>query len=103
MLVANGVTEDEVARAVTLIQADYIAALQSASERADRLSMFATYFGDPGLINSHLERYRTVTARDVNELVRERLGEDNRASLLYVPRPGRRSSRPMPTISEVPA
>jgi zinc protease len=83
---AGGVTDDEVERAVTLIQADYITALQSASERADRLSMFATYFGDPGLINSQVERYREVTKADVNEFVRERLGANNRASLLYVPR-----------------
>jgi zinc protease len=83
---AGGVTEDEVERAVTLIQADYITALQSASERADRLSMFATYFGDPGLINAQVARYAAVTKADVNEFVRERLGENNRASLVYVPR-----------------
>ena len=103
LLHANGVTEDEVARAVTLIQTDYIAALQSAGERADRLSMFATYFGDPGLINSQVDRYRAVTAKAVNEFVRERLGEDNRASLLYVPRPVRRSSRGVPVVAETNA
>ena len=82
----HGVTTDDVARAVTLIQAEYITALQSASERADRLSMFATYFGNPDLINTQVSRYTSVTAADVNAFVRERLGEDNRASLLYVPR-----------------
>jgi zinc protease len=83
----TGVTEDEVTRAVTLIQTEYIAALQSANERADRLSMFATYFGDPSRINSQAERYQKVTAADVNAFIGERLGENNRASLLYVPRP----------------
>jgi zinc protease len=92
-VVSDGVTDDEVARAVTLIQTDYIAALQSASERADRLSMFATYFGDPSLINAQADRYRHVTASDVNAFVRDRLGEDNRASLLYVPRPGKISRK----------
>ena len=87
-LIASGVTDDDVARAVTLIQSEYIAALQSASERADRLSMFATYFGDPSLINVQVDRYRSVTAADVNRFLRERLGENNRASLLYVPREG---------------
>ena len=94
VLHANGVTEDEVARAVTLIQTEYITALQSAGERADRLSMFATYFRDPGLINAQAERYRGVTAKSVNAFIRERLGENNRASLLYVPqsaRPPRKS------------
>jgi zinc protease len=90
---ANGVTADEVARAVTLIQTDYIAALQSAGERADRLSMFATYFANPNLINLQVDRYAGVTADAVNAFVRERLGEDNRASLLYVPRPVQRAPR----------
>jgi zinc protease len=97
-LCADGVTDDEVARAVTLIQAEYITALQSASERADRLSMFATYFGDPGLINAQVERYVSVTAGDVNRFIRERLGENNRASLLYVPRPKTRDSKGMPRV-----
>ncbi|MEX2179823.1 MAG: pitrilysin family protein [Gemmatimonadaceae bacterium] len=98
---ANGVTPDEVARAVRLIQTEYVAALQSAGERADRLSMFATYFGDPSLINMQVARYSAVTADRVNAFVRERLGENNRASLLYVPRPIRRSSRGAAAVSEV--
>lgn len=92
-LAAHGVTDDEVARAVTLIQTDYITALQSASERADRLSMFATYFGDPALINAQVDRYRAVRAADVNDFLRARLGENNRASLVYVPRPSRPAGR----------
>jgi zinc protease len=80
------VTTDEVARAVALLESEYVTALQSASERADRLSMFATYFNDPTLINQQMERYRRVTAESVNAFVRERLGKDNRASLLFVPR-----------------
>ena len=85
VVLANGVTDEEVARAVTLIQAEYITALQSASERADRLSMFATYFKDPTLINTQVERYGAVTAAEANAFIHERLGENNRASLLYVP------------------
>ncbi|MFN2564914.1 MAG: hypothetical protein ABR499_07895, partial [Gemmatimonadaceae bacterium] len=52
----------------------------------DRLSLFATYFGDPSLVNEQLDRYRAVTAGDVSAFASEYLGRDNRASLLYVPR-----------------
>jgi predicted Zn-dependent peptidase len=82
----DGVTEEEVARAVTLIETELIIALQSAGDRADKLSLFATYFGDPSLVNVQAARYRTVTPEGVNAFARARLGEDNRASLLYVPR-----------------
>ena len=85
-LVAEGVADDEVTRAVALIETDLVAALESAGDRADRLSMFATYFGDPGLVNVQAERYRAVTVERVNAFARERLMPANRASLLYVPR-----------------
>ena len=84
----EGVSEEEVERAIALIETDLVASLQSAGERADRLSMFATYFGNPELINEQADRYRAVTAQGVNKLVSERFGEANRASLIYVPREG---------------
>jgi len=82
----GGVTAAEVERAVALIETDFVASMQSASERADQLSRFATYFGDPSLVNEQVARYRAVTAADVTRFARERLGADNRASLLFVPR-----------------
>src|SRR5439155_17949499 len=93
VLRAGGVTADDVDRAVTLIETDYTTALQSAGDRADRLSLFATYFGDPELINAQVSRYRSVTADAVNACIGERLDENNRASLLYVPRPEVKRSR----------
>jgi len=80
------VTADEVARAVALVETDLVVALQSAGDRADRLSLFATYLGDPGLVNTQAEKYRAVTVEQVNTFIRARLVADNRASLLYVPR-----------------
>jgi predicted Zn-dependent peptidase len=85
-LVRNGVSVEEVQRAVALIQTDMVTAMQSASERADRLSMFATLLGDPALINEQADRYNAVTATKVNDFVRGWLGSDTRAKLIYVPR-----------------
>jgi len=85
-IVSDGVTEAEVARAIALVETDLVITLQSAGDRADRLSMFATYFGDPSLVNSQAEQYRAVTADRVNTFVRERLVSTNRASLVFVPR-----------------
>jgi predicted Zn-dependent peptidase len=88
LLCRDGASDEEVQRAIALIETDLVASLQSAGERADRLSMFATYFGEPELINQQVDSYRSVTPRRVNTLVSERFGEDNRASLIYVPREG---------------
>src|SRR3954468_7212373 len=69
----DGVTQAEVDRAVAVIESDIVRAMQSAGDRADRLSMFATYFRKPELINDQPERYRAVTTKAVNAFVKERL------------------------------
>ena len=88
LLITDGVTQDEVARAVTLIETSMVEALQSAGDRADKLSMFATYFGDPALVNQQSALYQAVTAERVNAFAKKRLVPENRASLIYVPREG---------------
>ena len=87
-LASGGVTTAEVTRAIALIETDLIAVLQSAGDRADRLSMFATYFDNPFLVNEQTERYRAVTKDRVDQFVRAHLGASNRASLIFVPRHG---------------
>jgi len=79
------VTDTEVQRARALIETSFVTSLQSAGERADQLSRFATYFGDPTLVNRQAERYAAVDAAAVSSLARERLGPDNRALLFYLP------------------
>jgi len=82
----DGIDAKELERAVALIQTGFVSSMQEAGERADRLSLFATYFGEPQLVNQETDRYRALTVDQVNAFARERLGENNRASLLYVPR-----------------
>ena len=85
-LALDGVSDSELARALALIETDFVSSLQSASDRADTLSRFATYFGDPALVNAQPARYRAVTAAQVTAFVREWCTDDNRATLLYVPK-----------------
>ncbi|MEX1186229.1 MAG: pitrilysin family protein [Gemmatimonadaceae bacterium] len=80
----DGVTEEEVVRAIALIETGWTLSMESATGRADKLSMFATYFDDPSLVNEQSDRYREVTSDSVSRFARERLGPDNRATLLYV-------------------
>jgi predicted Zn-dependent peptidase len=85
-LVAHGVQSEEVDRAKALITTELMKALESASERADRISLFATYFGEPALVNEQVSRYEAVTADRVNEFAKKYLRKHARARLLYVPK-----------------
>ncbi len=85
-VIADGVSESEVARARALIETDFLMAMQSAQDRADRLSMYATYFDDASRVNGELDLYRAITAEAVAAFARRYVGADNRVSLSYVPR-----------------
>jgi zinc protease len=95
-----GVTDDEVQRAVALLETALVSSLQSAGDRADKLSMFATYLGDPGLVNEQADCYQRVTSAQVSELAREMLGEDNRVSLVYVPAEASADSSALAEVGE---
>ena len=79
------VTADELDRARALTEADELGALMRVDERADRLSMYATLFDDPDLINRILPRYLAVTAEDIQRVCADVFRVDNRAVLTYVP------------------
>ena len=61
-LASRAAADDELDRAKALTEADELGALARVEERADRLSMYATLFDDPALINTLLPRYLSVTA-----------------------------------------
>lgn len=79
------VSDDELARAKALAETDELGALQRVDERADRLSMFATLFDDPDLINRMLERYLAVTPEAILEVSAATFRPDNRVVLTYLP------------------
>ena len=81
-------SDDELARAKALTEADELGALQRVDEKADRLSMYATLFDDPGMVNSILPRYLSTTAEQIRDVAREVFVAENRVVLTYVPAAG---------------
>ncbi len=79
------ITEDELARARALIETEELGGLSRVEERADRLSMYATLFDDPDLINQMLPRYLAVDAERIRAVSAEVFRPDNRVVLTYLP------------------
>jgi predicted Zn-dependent peptidase len=79
------ISADELARAHALIETEELGALSRVEERADRLSMYATLFDDPDLINQMLPRYLAVTAEDIRSVSADVFRADNRVVLTYLP------------------
>jgi zinc protease len=84
-LASEPVTEDELARARALIESAELAALGRVEEVADRLSMYATYFDRPELVNEQLGRYLAVDADASRRAAAAVFRPDNRAVITYVP------------------
>jgi zinc protease len=76
--------DEDVKRAISMIEAKQLSELQRVDERADAFSMMATLFDDPGRVNTELDRYRTVTTADVREFAARFLVGDNRSIVTYV-------------------
>ena len=79
------ISGDELARAHALIETEELGGLQRVEERADRLSMYATLFDDPDLINQMLPRYLSVTPERIRAAAAELFRPDNRLVLTYLP------------------
>ena len=79
------ITDDELARARALIETEELGGLSRVEERADRLSMYATLFDDPDLINRMLPRYLAVSAEQIRSVAADVFRPDNRVVLTYLP------------------
>ncbi len=84
-LTREPISDDELARARALIETEELAALSRVEERADRLSMYATLFDDPDLINQMLPRYLAVTPEQIQAAASDVFRADNRVVLTYLP------------------
>ncbi len=84
-LTRDPISDDELARARALIETEELAGLSRVEERADRLSMYATLFDEPDLINQMLPRYLAVTADQIRQVSAEVFRQDNRVVLTYLP------------------
>jgi predicted Zn-dependent peptidase len=82
---AEAPSDDELVRAKALTEADELGALARVEERADRLSMFATLFDDPGMVNTLLPRYLSVTTDQIRDAAAAVFRSENRVVLTYLP------------------
>jgi zinc protease len=85
-LLRDGVRPEERERALAQFETAWVSGLQSVGARADKLSQFATYKGNADAVNDELARHAAVSVAAMASVARARLSEENRVSLLYVPR-----------------
>ncbi len=78
-------TADEMTRALNAIEARTIFRMETVLGKGRQLSGFAGYLGKPDYFQADLDRYRKVTAADVQRVAKQYLS-DYRLVMAYVPR-----------------
>ena len=82
-LVDDGPLAVEVDRAKAQFEREWLDQLGRFDSRADLIGCYATLYGDPEIVNRHLDEVRGVTVAQVGEAARRYLRPDQRAVLSY--------------------
>jgi len=81
----NGVTEEEFQKARNQLETQYARRFNDAMDKAQALATYETFFGNPGLINTEIDRYMAVTRDDIQRVAKKYLVQTNRVVLKYLP------------------
>ena len=84
-LATDGPTDADLERVRNLHASHAASALERIGERADRLSMYATLFDDPGRVNDEVARYAAVDGERLASTLRASVHPGNRVTLTYIP------------------
>lgn len=94
----DGVTADEVNRAVSAREAQAIYGLQTVLGKGGRIADYAGYVGQPNYFQQDLDRYLKVTPAEVKRVANQYLGA-NHLVMAYVPS----KTPPPPAATDKPA
>jgi zinc protease len=82
------VSDDELARAVAMLESTFIGRLQSVGGfggKSDQLNSYNVFVGHPGYFNDDLLRYRRATGARIRDAAATYLGEGHGVTLSVVP------------------
>ncbi len=95
-LAADGPTAEELDKTITQIRSERFFALESVASLAESIQQANFYFDDPGALFSEINRFRDVTAEDIQRVVTEYLS-DERAVIIQVLPGENAEATPVPT------
>jgi zinc protease len=78
-------TSEELDRVKNSTETEFVRALERVSGKADRLNEYLYYTGDAGYAERDLQRFRALTAADIQRVARDYLHAKNRVTISIVP------------------
>ena len=80
------ISEEEYQKLQNQMENDFVSSNSTVQGIAESLADYYVYFGDANLVNSEIERYRSVTREDILAVAKKYLTKDNRVVLYYLPK-----------------
>jgi predicted Zn-dependent peptidase len=80
------VGEKEFSKLMAQIETDLVSRNMTVGEIAENLAYYHQIFGDAGMINKEIDKYRKVTPEDLMRVANKYLKNDNRVVLYYLPK-----------------
>jgi predicted Zn-dependent peptidase len=72
-IATDGPTAREVEQAKNATEASFLRRVETVNEKADALNGYYVRLGRPDMFEEHLQRYRAVTAQDIQRVARQYL------------------------------
>jgi predicted Zn-dependent peptidase len=79
----DGPTDDELGRTRVQFEREWLSQLARVESRADLFGGYAVLHGDPGLVNTRITEFCSVTGDEVRDAARHWLHPDHRAVVTY--------------------
>lgn len=79
-------SEKEFTKLLNKVESDYVNRNSGVAGIAENLANYHVYYGDANLINTEIERFRTVTPADLQRVAQTYLRPENRVVLHYLPK-----------------
>ncbi len=84
-LIQNGISQRELDIQINKMEKDFISANQSMRGIAESLANYYVYYGDANLINTELDKYRSITVADVKRVAKQYLNPNQRVKIYVNP------------------
>lgn len=84
--IKTGVTDTDLIKAKNNSRRQFVSGLQSSLQRANQIGIYTTYYGDPNLINTRLDKVNAVTAAQVQAVAQKYLQPTNRVVIVTTPK-----------------
>ncbi|MGA2297859.1 MAG: pitrilysin family protein [FCB group bacterium] len=84
-VIKNGISDEELTKAKNITEAEFVADKKSVLSKAQTLATYNSYYHDPGLINSEIEKYNKIKIDDLMRVAKKYFGTDKMVVLTYVP------------------